>query len=446
MTSFPLELTSSQKESLENIANDIKQFDWEVGEYIFHDFIEYFQLPQIIRVSQPWDTNLIKNDILYLQSMYDRHLILSKSLVSDERTFVLPDWFQGQCRVLSTNPVYKSRWWQFTNAMELLRFEMPREHIRLLRDTSALLLLPTNQTIPVLLKENTEITLKRIEKSTTITDGKEMFVLGDKNDQEFLLDPTITNDSFHFATKILDDEFDKSYHKNTSENLFTLPEIIIRYELPLDIEIVTLADTIPIENFPTQLRLEKYSIAKSIIAVSIGDVDQPRIFELSSLTQFSLQCVTCLTTGLPRDANIDGAVRTFDENAYRQYEAVRERLVNLLEDACIQYMRTPFIGTQEEVDCIGEVYDIGIQLKKDEKNQTYTVIGDAESSSSSNDNETNNSGPSINKHPTRFTVHLPVDFNSPYSSVMEVTGEEEEEDREARSATPTPTAAATTTG
>ncbi|CAF1362202.1 unnamed protein product [Adineta ricciae] len=434
MTSYALELTPVQKESLEAISKDIQQFDWEVGEYIFHDFIEYFQLPQIIRVSQPWDTNLTKNDIFYLQSMYDRHLILSKSLLPDERTFILPDWFQGQCRVLSTNPIYKSRWWQFTNAMELLRFEMPREHIRLLRDTAALLLLPTNEKIPVLLKENTEVTLKRIEKSTTITDGKEMFVLGDKNDQEFLLDPTVTNESFHFATKILDDEFDKSYHKNTSENLFTLPEIIIRYELPLDIEIATLADTIPIENFPKQIRLEKYSIAKSIIAVSIGDLDQPRIYELSSLTQFSLQCVTCLTTGLPRDTSIDGEARPFDENAYRHYETVRERLVQLLEDPVIQYMRNPFVGTQEEIDCIAEVYDIGIQLKKEEKNQTYTVIGDP--AEVTNDNESNNTAPSINKHPTRFTVHLPVDFNSPYSSIMEVSGgEEEEENREASATT-----------
>jgi hypothetical protein len=291
MTSFPLQLTTSQKDNLDDIDEEIKKFDWEIGEYLFHDFIEYFQLPQIIRISQPWDTNLVQNDILYLSPMHDRHLISSKSLVSDHRTFILPDWFQGQCRILSSNPIYKPRWWEFTNAMELLRFEMPRSHIRLLVDTSALLLLPTNQTIPVLLKENTEVTLKRIEKSTTITNGKEMFVLGDKNDQEFLLDPIQTSSRCHFAIKILDNEFDQSYHRNTEENLFTLPEIIIRYELPIDIEIVSLANTIPIENFPLKLRLEKFSIAKSIIAFSIGDPNHPRILEFSSMVQFSLHCV-----------------------------------------------------------------------------------------------------------------------------------------------------------
>jgi hypothetical protein len=118
-----------------------------------------------------------------------------------------------------------------------------------------------------------------------------MFVLVDKNDQEFLLDPISTSNTFHFAIKILDNEFDQSYHGNTSENLFTLPEIIIRYELPIDIEIVSLTNTIPIENFPLQLRLEKYCIAKSITAFSIGDPIHPRILEFSSLTQFSLRCV-----------------------------------------------------------------------------------------------------------------------------------------------------------
>jgi hypothetical protein len=291
MTSFPLQLTISQKDTLDDIHDEIKKFDWEIGEYVFHDFVEYFQLPQIIRISQPWDTNLVKNDILYLSPMHSRHLISSKSLTSDNRTFILPDWFQGQCRILTSNPTYKSRSWEFTDAMELLRFEMPRSHIRLLVDTPALLLLPTNQTIPVLLKENTEVTLKRTEKSTTITNGKEMFVLGDKNDQEFLLDPVQPVGTFHFAIKILDNEFDQSYHRNTEENLFTLPEIIIRYELPLDIEIVSLTNTIPIENFPLKLRLEKFSIAKSIIAFSIGDPIHPRIMEFSSMTQFSMNCV-----------------------------------------------------------------------------------------------------------------------------------------------------------
>lgn len=291
MASFPLQLNTSQKDNLDDIVEEIKKFNWEMGEYLFHDFIEYFQLPQIIRVSQPWDTNLTKNDILYLSPMFDRHLILAKSLSPDQRTFVLPDWFQGQCRILTPNPIYRSRWWEFTNIMELLRFEMPRSHIRLLADVPALLLLPTNQTIPIVIKESTEVTLKRIEKSSTVTNGKEMFVLGDKNDQEFLLDPTTLTTPFHFSAKILDNEFDKSYHRNTAESLFSLPEIMIRYELPLDIEIISLSNTIPIDNFPLKLRLEKFSIAKSIIAFSIGDPVQSKILEFSSMTQFSLNCV-----------------------------------------------------------------------------------------------------------------------------------------------------------
>jgi hypothetical protein len=58
----------------------------------------------------------------------------------------------------------------------------------------------------------------------------------------------------------------------------------------------------------------------------------------------------CLTTGLPRDASVYEETQTFDENAYHHYEIVRERLVQLFEDASIQYLRTPFVGNQEEVN------------------------------------------------------------------------------------------------
>ena len=291
MTSFPLQLTTTQKDTLDDVVEELKHIEWEHGEYVFQDFIEYFQLPQIIRISQTWETNLTKNDILFLHSVHDRHLITAKPLSADNRTFIIPDWFQGQCRILTTSPTYKARWWEFNNAMELLRFEMPRPHVRVLQATAVLLLLPTNQTIPVVLKENTEITLKRIEKSSTITNGREMFVFVDKNDQEFLFDPTNEPDKFQFATKILDNEFDNSYHKDTIENQFTLPEVIIRYELPIDIEITSTGTVIPIENFPMKLRLEKFCIAKAVMAFSIGDSLQPRILEFSSITQFSLHCV-----------------------------------------------------------------------------------------------------------------------------------------------------------
>ena len=291
MTSLSLQLNISQKDILDDCLDEIKQIQWETGEYVFHDFIEYFQLPQIVRIRQPWDTNLLKDDILYLHGSYDRHLIIGKSLTHDERIFILPDWFQDQCRVLTVNPIFKARWWEFHSAVELLRFQIPRSHIRLLSNTPALLLLPMNQTIRVMLKENIELTLKFVKKSATDTDGKEIFVFKDKNDQEFLFDPTETDGVFHFAIKILDEEFDQSYHGHNQETLFSLPEILIRYELPIDIEFVSSTSSVPIAQFPSKLRLEKYSIAKSIIAFSIGDCNHPRILEFSPLTQFSLQCI-----------------------------------------------------------------------------------------------------------------------------------------------------------
>ena len=59
----------------------------------------------------------------------------------------------------------------------------------------------------------------------------------------------------------------------------------------------------------------------------------------------------CLTTGLPRDSNVYEETRAFDESAYRHYETVRERLVQLFEDITIQYLRTPFVANRDEVSC-----------------------------------------------------------------------------------------------
>ncbi|CAF1429159.1 unnamed protein product, partial [Rotaria magnacalcarata] len=35
MTSFPLNLPVTQKDTLDDITDEIKQFDWELGEYLF---------------------------------------------------------------------------------------------------------------------------------------------------------------------------------------------------------------------------------------------------------------------------------------------------------------------------------------------------------------------------------------------------------------------------
>lgn len=64
----------------------------------------------------------------------------------------------------------------------------------------------------------------------------------------------------------------------------------------------------------------------------------------------------CLTTGLPRDASVYEEARTFDEQAYQQYETAREKLVHLFEEAAVQYLRAPFVGNQEEV-CLHHQFD-----------------------------------------------------------------------------------------
>ncbi|CAF5101245.1 unnamed protein product, partial [Rotaria sp. Silwood1] len=61
----PVKLSSDNKEKLDKLVKDLKKLEWETGEYYFHNFVDYYQLPQIIRVEQGWNTNLEKKQWMY---------------------------------------------------------------------------------------------------------------------------------------------------------------------------------------------------------------------------------------------------------------------------------------------------------------------------------------------------------------------------------------------
>ncbi|CAF0815392.1 unnamed protein product [Adineta steineri] len=60
----PITLSSNNKEKLDKLVKDLSKTERKNGEYYFHSFFDYYQLPQIIRVEQTWNTNLIKNQWL----------------------------------------------------------------------------------------------------------------------------------------------------------------------------------------------------------------------------------------------------------------------------------------------------------------------------------------------------------------------------------------------
>ena len=301
MTSSALKFSSSNKTKLHGLIDDLEKLDWEEGEYYFQNFIDYYQLPQVIRVKQKCTTDLIENRLMYLQTLFDRYLIVASALTTTTRPskgkYLISDWFQGECHILSKNPTLKQRWWVFQGAFELYRFALPRR-VKILSPTPAHLRstdsASTHQWNKIVLCKNTHLDVVRREQyqSRVKRQQGELFVSAPK--EAFILQDPETKDEFivpqgvplRFATTIEENELHGQYRNH--DGTFTLPELIMRYEFPMDIEILT---HLPVDlpDFKAQVRLEKLCVGKSILAYSIAQ-QQTTFVELSPLSQFTLQC------------------------------------------------------------------------------------------------------------------------------------------------------------
>ncbi|CAF4372909.1 unnamed protein product, partial [Adineta steineri] len=154
---------------------------------------------------------------------------------------------------------------------------------------------------------------------------------------------------------------------------FTFPEILMRYEFPIDIEIQTHLPT-DLLNFKAQIKLEKFCVAKTVLAYII-DQDQPSVVELSPLTQFTIRCAKCLTYGLPQqDQDAD---EKFDEKGYQCYEDIRSKLNSIFDSVAEIYRGKIQVGTDEEIECIEKAYEISMKMWTNSKkpiDQIYLTI------------------------------------------------------------------------
>lgn len=303
-TAIPITISSNDKDKLDSFNKDLSKLTWEDGEYYFHNFVDYYQLPQIIRVEQTWNTNLVKNQWMYLQAFFDRYLIIGSPLPSSsskskpsKSSYLIPDWFPGECRILSKSPTLKKRWWIFQGTFELYRFDLPRAikvladapaHIRKKENSSKhewdKIVLLKNARLNVVRREQYQSRVKNDKGELIASEPKDAFILQDPlTGHEFVLPPGVP---LRFGTLIEDKELNDQYKSH--EGAFTLPEIMMRYEFPLDVEITTHVPT-DLPDFKSQIRLEKFCVAKSVLAYTIGK-EQPQMIELSPLTQFTLHC------------------------------------------------------------------------------------------------------------------------------------------------------------
>ena len=296
-----IKLSSNEKEKLVKLLKDFDGIKWEDGEYYFHNFVDYYQLPQLVRVKQAWNSGLADNQWIYLQSLFDRYLIVASPLVTlskvSNEKYLIPDWFQGECRILSKQPRLKPRWWVFQGAFELYRFDTPRS-IKVLSHTPAhrqsnessrkhewdKIVLTKNSQLNVIGREQYQSRVTNSQGELSISEPKEAFLLEDpKTNERFLIPPGVP---LRFATRIKDQELHHQYYSH--DGTFTFPEIMIRYEFPIDIEIQTHLP-IDIPEFKSQVRLEKYCVAKSIFAYSL-ESKRPKLIELAPLIEFTVSC------------------------------------------------------------------------------------------------------------------------------------------------------------
>ncbi|CAF0881181.1 unnamed protein product [Rotaria sp. Silwood1] len=421
---IPIKLSSDDKDKLANLIKELHEIKWEKGEYYFHNFIDYYQLPQIIRVEQTWNTDFVRNQWMYLQTLFDRYLIIASLLTKKSKTstekYLIPDWFQGECRILSKNPILKKRWWVFQGAFELYRFNFPRTikilshtpaHIKTTNNEWKIIVLCKNAYFNVIRREKYQSRIKNDTDAVLISEPKEAFIIQDPdNNDEFLIPPGVP---LRFATLIGDHELHTEYQNH--QGTFTFPEIMMRYEFPIDIEILTHLP-IDLSDFKPQVRLEKFCVAKSVLAYMV-DNEQMKIVELSPLTQVTIRCAKCLTYGLSQDENLKE--EKFDEDEYQRYENIRSKM-NVIFDSITEVYRSKIqLGSAEEIECIEKAYEISLKMRKDDEkpvHKTYFTLDEALKVIK----EKVNSEISLPKiQPKRFTVHASVDPSNPYNEVID---------------------------
>ncbi|UJR28638.1 hypothetical protein I4U23_009870 [Adineta vaga] len=425
-------LSSNDNDKLDKLIKELNKLQWENGEYYFHNFVDYYQLPQIIRIEQTWNTNLIKNQWMYLQTLFDRYLIIASPISkskSSKQKYLIPDWFQGECRIISKNPTLKKRCWIFQGTFELYRFDLPRS-IRVLTDTPAhirkkdassthewdKIVVRKNARLNVLRREQYQSRIKNEKGDLLASEPKDAFILQDPSTgHEFILPPGVP---LRFATLIEDTELHSEY--NNHSGTFTFPEIMMRYEFPLDIEIAT---HLPVDlpNFKSQVRLEKFCVAKSVIAFTFGG-DKPQLIDISPLTQFTLHCAKCLTYGLPRDGENSKSDNKkedkFDEKEYQSYEDIRSKMNTIFDDAAEIFKSKIQIATEEELECIETAFEISVKMKTEDDrpvDTSYLTLEQAIKIVKQSKDEI----PFPKAQPKRFTVHASADPSNPYNEVID---------------------------
>ena len=284
-----------------DIYSNLDKLKWANEPMTLLQLIESLEMPQIAKIARSSVPDLKENDYLLMQSVYDRYLILATTQSSTSRnvhTYLIPDWYRAQCKIRSANPSIQKQYWNFQGASEINRFDLPRE-INFLVETPLYQYTEkpnggTNGNASqvewkrVVVKRNTKLVATKMQNySVENTNKGNCFILVDKNGTKYLL-PIEFN--IKFSVEIKQDEYNSSYFDH--KGVFSLPEIITRYELPIEIEFTagTEPGSVPASKLPrTPFKLVSVAIAKSIIGAIYNLANKKfRYIELSPATQIRL--------------------------------------------------------------------------------------------------------------------------------------------------------------
>lgn len=283
------------KASQEVILN-LDKLEWSNEPFTLLQLIESLEMPQLIKVIRSSSPDLHQNDYILIQSVYDRYVLLGHQLDKNQNqtdiSYLVPDWYRAQCKIVSTNPRIQKQFWNFQGAAEINRFDLPRE-INFLVETP---LYQYSRKVGdktewkrVCLKRNTRLIATQLHQYSTnnVTQGA-CFILTDKNGIQYLL-PTEYN--IKFSVQIQPDEYNTSYFDH--KKIFTLPEIVTRYEFPVNVEFTQSNDTanlIPQNKLPPgPVKISAVAIAKSVIGVLFNSQTKQHTFvELSPATPIDI--------------------------------------------------------------------------------------------------------------------------------------------------------------
>jgi hypothetical protein len=335
-----------------DVYSNLSKLKWANEPMTLLQLIESLEMPQIAKITRSNVADLKENDYLLMQSVYDRYLILAVTQSQTSRnthTYLIPDWYRAHCKIRSTSPRIQKQYWNFQGASELNRFDLPRE-INFLVETPlyqhANKVGSKTEWKRVVVKRNTKLTAIKLQNYSVDNSNKgNCFVLVDKKGTKFLL-PIEFN--IKFSVEIKPEEYNSSYFDH--KGVFSLPEIITRYELPIEIEFTagTEPGSIPASKLPrTPFKLVSVAIAKSIIGSIYNTATKKfRYIELSPATQIKLAIPKCLQHGL---LNPNATLTKEEENEYTLYNKTREAALGNCHKQCELYKFEMRSATNEEV-------------------------------------------------------------------------------------------------